>query len=250
VSADARLFVAVDLPAPIRAELARWTRWALEPGEPAGARGERGRSGRGRGSAVGRPGRAPSDGIRRVDAQALHITLCFLGDQPLERVDEIGEVVAGALADLEWRARIGDGEPPAVHSAGSDSPFGGAGAGGGSVGALSIGAPVWLPPRRPRALALEVHDESGGLASLYEGLRVGLGAAIGWEPERRRFRPHITVARLRSWAPAPACVEPTPAIAFEPESVTVYRSRLAAEGATYDALVRVACGGGSGVREE
>jgi 2'-5' RNA ligase len=154
-----------------------------------------------------------------VAAGDLHITLCFLGDQPLDLVDEIGELIGGAAAGLALT--------------------------GGRPGPLAIGAPVWLPPRRPRALALEVHDDSGGLTALTIELAAGLGAAIGWEPERRRFRPHVTVARLRSWAPPPACAEPTPPLVFEPEAVTLYRSRLDPGGAAYDALWRVELDGTS-----
>lgn len=152
-----------------------------------------------------------------MQASALHITLCFLGDQPLDLVDEIADLVRGAVLELA--------------------------SSGVELDRLGIGAPVWLPPSRPRALALEVHDESGGLLALYDDLRRGLGDAIGWEPERRRLRPHITVARLRSWAPPPACTEPTPALVFEAEAVTVYRSRLEPDGAAYQALARVGLGG-------
>ncbi len=155
-----------------------------------------------------RPGRTPAGAVRRVGVDALHITVCFLGEQSLGVVDEIDEIIRGAVIDLS--------------SAGM------------SAGPLAVGAPVWLPPRRPRALALEIHDESGGLGALYEDLRLRLGSAIGWEPERRRLRPHITVARIRTWAPPPACVEPTPAVVFEPESITLYRSRLDPDGAVYE----------------
>jgi RNA 2',3'-cyclic 3'-phosphodiesterase len=225
-----RLFVAVDPPASVRAELARWARWALEPGASGSSGGKGGPGGPGGpggqripAGSRSRPGRAPTDGIRRVDARALHITLCFLGDQPLDLVDEIEEIVRGATTGLALA--------------------------GLSIGPLGIGAPVWLPPRRPRALALQVHDESGGLTALYDDLRRGLGGAIGWEPERRRLRPHITVARLRSWAPPPACGEPTPALVFEPESVTLYRSRLEPDGAVYQPLARVGHGGRVGTIE-
>jgi len=203
VTPTARLFLAVDPPASVRAELGRWARSALEPGEaPVGRE---------------RAGRTPADGIRRVGVDALHITVCFLGDQSLDVVEEIGELIADAVIDLA--------------SAGL------------TAGPLAVGAPIWLPPRRPRALALEVHDESGGLGALYDDLRVKLGSAIGWEPERRRFRPHITVARLRSWAPPPACVDPTPQVVFEPDSIALYRSRLEPDGAVYQPLVRVRLGG-------
>ncbi len=195
----ARLFVAVDPPPPVQNELARWARWALEPGEASTGRA--------------RPGRTPTEGIRRVDARSLHVTVCFLGDQPLDLVDEITDVLHEGVNRL-----VLAGMP---------------------VGPLGVGAPVWLPPRRPRALALEIHAASGRLAALYDDLRVGLGTTIGWEPERRRFRPHITVARLSSWAPPPACTEPTPPLVFEPVSLTVYRSRLQPDGADYQALGRI-----------
>jgi 2'-5' RNA ligase len=194
LSADARLFIAVDPPAPVQARLAAWARRAIMPDESADRQ------------------RGPADGIRKVDAAALHITLCFLGDQPLDAVEEIGDVMRESVRGLA--------------------------AAGMPVGPLGIGAPVWLPARRPRALALEVHDESGGLVALYEDLRRGLGAAIGWVPERRRLRPHITVARLRAWAPPPACREPSPPLVFDPEWVTLYRSRLESGGAVYRALAR------------
>ncbi len=226
-----RLFLAVDPPAAVRAELGRWARAALAPGVPQGGgreprAGSRERPGGGREPRAGireraggrreRPGRSPSDGIRRVGVDGLHITVCFLGEQPLDLVEEIGEIVRGAVIDLAT--------------------------GGFSAGPLAVGAPVWLPPRRPRALALEIHDEAGGLTALYEDLRLRLGSAIGWEPERRRLRAHITLARLRTWAPPPECVEPTPALVFEPESITLYRSRLEPDGAVYEGLLRVGLG--------
>lgn len=108
-----------------------------------------------------------------------------------------------------------------------------------AIGALGIGAPVWLPPRRPRALAVEIRDDAGGLNALHDELRGRLAEAIAWEPERRRFRPHITVARLRSWAPPPAFADPSPPLVFEPASLTLYRSHLEPDGARYEGLTRV-----------
>jgi 2'-5' RNA ligase len=212
-----RLFLAVDPPASVRAVLGRWARSALEPGH--GPVDRRTRPARAPSDGIRR---VPSDGVRRIGPDALHITVCFLGDQPLDVVDEVGEIVHDAVIDLATA--------------------------GLSVGPLGVGAPVWLPPRRPRALALEIHDEAGGLTALHDDLRVRLGSAIGWEPDRRRFRPHITLARLRTGVPPPACVEPTPPVVFEPGSITLYRSRLEPAGAIYETLVRVELdvdGGGS-----
>ncbi len=155
-------------------------------------------------------------GARAVEAAGLHVTICFLGTQPIERVGEIAAVVTAEARPL---------------------------------GPLSLGAPAWLPRRRPRALAVELHDETGSLSDLAGDLGRALGAAIGWEPESRRFRPHVTVARMRPGAVAPARLEPTPVLVFEPEALTLYRSRLEPEGAVYEPLARVALweiGSGSG----
>jgi RNA 2',3'-cyclic 3'-phosphodiesterase len=147
--------------------------------------------------------------LRALPADRLHITLCFLGSRPVGEID--------ALA----------GVPSASTTA---------------VGELWVGAPVWLPPRRPRTLGVEIHDHDGELERLQRELVAELQRAIAWEPERRRFRAHLTVARVRgreafSAAPGePIAVPPTPALRFQPESLTLYRSWLEPTGARYEAL--------------
>ena len=65
----------------------------------------------------------------------------------------------------------------------------------GLVGGLSLGAPVWLPRRRPRSLALEIHDNRSELADLQSSIAGRLDEAIDWR-EARPFRAHLTAARL------------------------------------------------------
>jgi len=185
--ATARLFVAVDPPAQVREELAGWAR---------------------RVAAQMRAGGISRGALRLLDADSLHITLCFLGSRP------VGEI--NALTDA-----VGvDAEPCE----------------------LSLGAPLWLPPRRAQALAVEVHDHGGGLARVQERLRAALAGASGWEPERRRFRPHVTVARVRGGGRrgrrAEQLLPATPQLGFTPPEVVLYRSWLAPAGATYEALAR------------
>jgi 2'-5' RNA ligase len=151
---------------------------------------------------------AASAPLRVLDPEAQHLTLCFLGSRPVDEIDTIGAAVSACS---------------------------------GYVDEVSVGAPLWLPPRRPRALAVEVHDRGGGLARLQEAVSSETARAIAWEPERRRFRAHITVARMRE-ARRQAIAEgarlpATPPLRFTPESLVLYRSWLSRAGATYEPLV-------------
>lgn len=152
--------------------------------------------------------------VRVLDPALLHVTLCFLGERPVGEIDAI----AGALGEC---AR--------------------------AVGALHVGAPLWLPPRRPRALAVEIHDEDGaeprdGLSALHDELCAALARACGWhDRERRRFRAHVTLARLRGDRRREHAIErrelpATPALSFTPSALVLYRSWLAPAGASYEAL--------------
>jgi len=189
----ARLFVAVDPPAPVREELAAW------------ARGAGGALTRDQG-----PGHPPP--LRLLDVDGMHVTLCFLGSRPVAEIDAI----AAALESCATPA-----------------------------GEVCLGAPLWLPPRRPRALAVEVRDRDGQLARLHGALREALGRAIGWEAERRRFRAHVTVARVRggrrvrrrNGTPGADVLPATPQLSFMAETAVLYRSWLSRAGATYEPLL-------------
>lgn len=151
-------------------------------------------------------GAAIGPGTRPVPSENMHLTLCFLGNREPQEVSAAGEAV-------EESAR--------------------------PVGGTGTGAPVWLPRRRPRALGVEVHDEVEELAGLQGDLARALNTAIGWKDERRRFRPHITVARFgRAARPRTDSLPPTPALAFRPEALTLFRSRLDSDGAVYEAITR------------
>jgi RNA 2',3'-cyclic 3'-phosphodiesterase len=162
--------------------------------------------------------------LRLLDAHWLHLTLCFLGSRPVGEI----EALAAALA------------PCAEHAC-----------------ELSVGAPLWLPPRRPHALAVEIHDRDGELLRMHEQVTEALCGVSGWQPERRRFRAHITLARVRggggrrprngsagaagersraSRSPCEQSLAPTPRLSFTPEAVVLYRSWLTSEGAIYEAL--------------
>lgn len=177
-----RLFVALELPEPVRGAAAAW-RDALSPG-----------------------------GLRPLADVDLHVTLCFLGEVDGAAAPAIGDAVAGAVESL--------GPLP-----------------------LALGAPVWLPPRRPRALAIAVDDPGGRL----RGLQAAVGSALsarGWyAPERRPYLGHVTVARVRGSVVHPALPVAPPALAFRAHEVAVIRSRLGAGPARYERLRTITLAG-------
>jgi 2'-5' RNA ligase len=179
-------------------------------------------------AAAAQPGGAPRP-LRLLDPESLHLTLCFLGSRPVEEIAAIGSTLGACAA---------------------------------YVGELSVGAPLWLPRARPRSLAVAIHDQEGGLADLHAAVTAAICQTTGWEPERRRFRAHITLARTRGQAGARAGARagakeggkaggelrarspagaghglpPTPPLRFTAESLTLYRSWLSPAGASYEAL--------------
>jgi 2'-5' RNA ligase len=168
--------------------------------------------------------------MRVLDLDLLHVTICFLGDRAVDEIPSLARELAAC-------------ERPPVE--------------------LSVGAPLWLPPRRPRALAVELHDEGGALARIQAQVAARLDPADreahdrpparpGGPTRPRRFHPHITVARMRPDSPRRSrgssaersglSLPPTPALSFAPAELVLYRSWLSPEGASYEALNAFALG--------
>jgi 2'-5' RNA ligase len=144
---------------------------------------------------------------RPVQEEALHLTLAFLGRRPAGDVETISAVL-----------REAGGPPPR----------------------LALGSALLLPPRRSRVLAVSLADPDGTLTALQGQISAGLEAARVFVPERRPFRAHATVARIRprERAPRSVPVEPEP-LEFRADTVTLFVSRLHPRGARYEALSRV-----------
>ena len=107
--------------------------------------------------------------LRPVADPGLHVTLVFLGRRPSEEVQRIWEVAVAALA-------------------GREAPR------------LDLASATWIPPRRPRLLAVELSDDAGRAAGVHEALSGALAKEGLYQPERRPFWPHVTVARARGRA--------------------------------------------------
>jgi 2'-5' RNA ligase len=150
-------------------------------------------------------------GARLVPHASLHVTLVFLGYQYERDVERI----AGICFD--------------------DRP------GAFELRATEVGG---IPPRRPRLYALGLEDADGALAAWQQQLSDRLHAARLYEPEKRPFWAHVTLARGRRDRALPRLDEPLDLPAelsapFVPERATLYRSTLSRSGAVYDPLARI-----------
>ena len=147
-------------------------------------------------------------GARLVARASLHVTLVFLGYQ-YER-------------DAERIASLCFDEPA--------GPF-----------ELCPTELTGVPPRRPRLFALALSDRGEALGAWQGELSERLRAAGLYEPEKRPFWPHVTLARGRRNSALPriedgAPLPPELARPFVPERATLYRSTLTPRGAVYDPL--------------
>ena len=133
----------------------------------------------------------------------LHVTLCFLGWRAEKEVPRIADVTAAC--------------------AGSPGLANGPRA---RAGAAAEAAPV-----RTR------HGGRGRERGCCRRLSREAPAAAGmFEPERRPFWPHVTLARVKrgGWRPPLDGTEPPPAEPFEASEVTLYRSTLRPQGALHE----------------
>jgi 2'-5' RNA ligase len=149
--------------------------------------------------------------LRVLAAESLHVTLLFLGERPVEEIGDLAEAIATAAARAQ---------PCEIETA----------------------APAWLPPRRPRALAIELHERSGALDDLQRDT-ARLLCAVSGLPAPRRFRAHVTVARARFGEMPAAALPATPPLTFTVNELILYRSRLDPAGARYEALASSALSG-------
>jgi 2'-5' RNA ligase len=90
-----------------------------------------------------------------------------------------------------------------------------------------------------------VTSGSDGLARLHRELTARL-TPLGFEPERRPYSAHLTIARVKdvggpSRASVRTMLNNRRAIAGKCriEAVTIFRSRVSSKGATYEVLKRV-----------
>lgn len=144
---------------------------------------------------------------RMISAEDLHLTLRFLG-----------------WVDTDTRARL---ETMAAQTVATlPAPW------------VELGGPILLPsPARPRVLAFAA-KATAALKRLAASLEE-IATDAGVPPERRRFHPHITVARLRRrpapWPPAAVVSRRR----FRSDALVLFRSRSDPAGVSYEPCARL-----------
>ena len=152
-------------------------------------------------------------GVRPVRADGLHVTLKFLGETAAWQVEEIAESLRKTAS--KW------------------DPF--------ELVFRGIGQ---MPPRRPRVIFADLSDPerevplmAGPVAEIEEAM-----VSLGFGAESRPFRPHLTLARIRSH---PGAELDEIRLAYEDvvlaevrcDHFELIRSELAPGGARYTTLV-------------
>lgn len=155
--------------------------------------------------------------VKWVNPYGIHLTLKFLGSVAQDRISPItramGEVAQSAF------------------------PF-----------TLQVeGLGVFPNPRRVQVAWVGLGGEVDKLARLQQGIESAL-ASLGFAPEKRRFTPHLTLARLRDQASPEERQRLGQLIAdtrfeseysFPVDAISLMRSQLTREGAIYSRISSV-----------
>jgi 2'-5' RNA ligase len=151
--------------------------------------------------------RPDGDGVRWVRSESYHVTLRFLGSVDATVVPALVEAVQNELAAAK--------------------PF-----------EVVLGAPHAFPSaKRPRVVVLAVEPEAP-LAALAERIEAGVVAA-GLPAERRRFRAHLTLGRVRSRRLPALSAEPLASGPLDVREVVLFRSDLDRDGSRYTPLAQI-----------
>lgn len=147
-----------------------------------------------------------------VREENLHLTLKFLGDIPVTKVEALAQAAQRAASEVESFEIV----------------VGGCGA---------------FPPRgQPRVLWVGIKDSAGQLELLHRALEDECAQA-GFPREERGFHPHLTLARIRKPHDSRHLSAVHQEMGFEPQTVraselAVIRSELRSEGSRHTVISR------------
>lgn len=160
-----------------------------------------------------------SAAVRWVRLDGLHLTIRFLGPTTPDLLPAVTEAIRDAVARPPFPVTL-------------------------------AGAGAFPSARRPRALWLGVADGAADLAGIGTRLDAPL-AGLGWQPEGRPFRPHLTIARTdavpialgASIADALTRAAAGWQTTFEADRVVLYRSHLGRGAPRYEPMAEIAVHG-------
>jgi len=151
--------------------------------------------------------RPDGDTVRWVRPDSYHVTLRFLGNVPAADVPALTCAVEAALAG-------------SVHFP------------------VTLGAPRAFPSaRQPRVIVIELEPEAD-LAALAARVEAGVVAA-GLPAEKRRFRAHLTLGRVRSRRLPVLDAKCNTDCALDVHEVVLFRSDLDRDGSRYTPLAQI-----------
>lgn len=118
-----------------------------------------------------------SPGVRWVEEQQYHITLKFLGEISEEQLQQVNAATHA----------VGSAWPQAIR-----------------LSAQGVGA--FPSVQRARVLWVGLQGDTEPLVRLQQSMERAL-IDLGFEPEKRPFKPHITIGRMRDPAPMPKALQ-------------------------------------------
>jgi 2'-5' RNA ligase len=155
--------------------------------------------------------------VKWVRTDDIHLTLVFLGNVPVEEIAAVAAAVRGVAALM------------------------------GPIRLQAGGAGCFPPHGRPRVVWIGIEEPTGALARL-QGAVAEATERFAERSERREYKAHLTVGRVRGGRGAEELSEAVAALAdakgpeFEAAEVVIFESVLAREGPTYMPLARVPFG--------
>jgi len=152
-------------------------------------------------------------GVRWVNPEGIHLTLKFLGDVPEENIGNIAEAVKTAARGLSPVTIT-------IASAGAFPNF-----------------------KRPRVLWIGIEEPTGQMGKIHESIEQEL-ETLGYEKENRRFSPHLTLGRIKSFEGVEEVTDELSNMEinfgeFTAAEIIIMKSELKQTGAVYSPLFKL-----------
>jgi len=149
-------------------------------------------------------GQLPPPAVRWVTPERMHLTVRFLGDTEVDRLPALGKALDKAMSR----------QPPFT---------------------LYLEQLGCFPNRkRPRVIWAGLGDSEKALTGFKQAIDACL-SPLGWEPEERPFRPHLTLGRVKDGRKVASVSWGTPLerLAVPVAAVHLIESRLTPDGPIY-----------------